>query len=173
MKLIGICGKAQSGKDTLAGYLCSQYGFARIAYADPLKMAAQDMFGLTHDQTWKDELKEVVIPYWNKTPRQIFQLLGTEASKPVFGDDIWTKRWYLSYMQASQPVVVTDVRFDVEYQQIKSLGGVILKVVRGQGLQGVEGQHASEKGVSFPADFTLVNDGSKQDLFDKLDLVMP
>ena len=95
MKLIGITGEARSGKDTIAKHLWAEYGFTRIAFADPLKLAAQQMFGLSHAQTWDDSLKEVVIPHWGMTPRKIFQLMGTEASKPVFGEDVWVKRWLM------------------------------------------------------------------------------
>jgi dephospho-CoA kinase len=58
MKLIGITGKARSGKDTIARHLWAQHAFTRIAFADPLKLAAQSIFGLTHDQTWNDDLKK-------------------------------------------------------------------------------------------------------------------
>ena len=63
MKLIGLTGKARSGKDTVANYLFNQHGYTRIAFADPVKLAAQQVFGLTHEQTWVEGLKEVEIPY--------------------------------------------------------------------------------------------------------------
>lgn len=125
MKLIGITGKARSGKDTAAKILCLNHGFVRMAFADPLKMAAQQMFGLTHAQTWDDRLKEVVIERWGKTPRQIFQLLGTECVKPFFGEDMWVRRLDLNYqvLKDSDNVVITDVRFDAEHSYLKQRGG--------------------------------------------------
>ena len=56
MKLIGITGKARSGKDAIAKFAWSQYGFTRIAFADAVKLSAQAKFGLTAAQTWDDEL---------------------------------------------------------------------------------------------------------------------
>jgi hypothetical protein len=62
----------------------------------------------------------------------MLQLLGTEATKPVFGDDIWLKRWFLSYsaVRDTDHVVVPDVRFDVEADAIRRLGGTIIHIVR-------------------------------------------
>ena len=96
-KLVGLSGLAGSGKDTAADYLWERYAFAKLAFADPLRAAASDMFGVQlevfHDRTKKDK----VIDYWGMTPRQMLQLLGNDAVKPVFGHDIWARRWLLSY----------------------------------------------------------------------------
>ena len=174
MKLIGLTGKARSGKDTISKILFARHAFTRIALADPLKMAAQQMFGLTRAQTWDDDLKEVVIPHWGMSPRQMFQLLGTEASKPVFGDDVWVKRWNLSYatLKDTDDVVCTDIRFDVEREMIKSHGGVIIEVQRGPGLIGSTGDHASERGLSTLPDFVIDNSGTLEDLAAKLDVIV-
>ena len=50
--LIGITGKAGVGKDTVAEHLWHKHSFVRIGLADPLKRAAQEIFGLTDEQTW-------------------------------------------------------------------------------------------------------------------------
>jgi hypothetical protein len=83
-KLIGIVGKARSGKSSIAQHLWSEHAFTRIALADPLKLAAQQIFGLSDEQALRDEFKEIEIPFWGMSPRQMFQRIGTEASKPVF-----------------------------------------------------------------------------------------
>lgn len=174
MKLIGITGKARSGKDTLARFGFTQYGFTRIAFADPLKLAAQHIFGLSHEQTWDDDLKEVVIPFWNMSPRQMFQLLGTESVKGTFGDDTWMKRWILSYslMRETDDIVVPDVRCDIEADGIRKLGGVIIEVQRGVGLNGSTGDHASERGLSTLPDFTIDNNGTLEELYAAFDAIV-
>ena len=135
MRLIGITGKARSGKDAIAKFAWSQYGFTRIAFADAVKLSAQAKFGLTAAQTWGDELKEIVIPHWNMTPRQMFQMEGTEAGRNVFGGDLWIKRFMLSYnlLKDTDDIIVPDVRFDNEAEALRSLGGIIIEVRRGQG----------------------------------------
>ena len=166
MKLIGITGKARSGKDTIAQMLFAQHAFTRIAFADPLKLAAQQMFGLSTEQTWDDRYKETIIPCWGMSPRQMFQLLGNEAVKPVFGADIWIKRWSMSYaiFRDTDDVIVPDVRFDHEASHIRSLGGVIVELQRGIGLVGSTGDHTSERGLSTLPEYTIDNNGTLEDL---------
>lgn len=167
MKLIGITGKARAGKDTLAELLYEHHGFTRIAFADPVKLAAQQIFGLSVDQTWDATLKEVVIPYWDLTPRQMFQKLGTDATHPVFGPDVWMKRWFLGYdmLKDSDDIVVPDCRYDLEAAGVRNLGGVIVRVVRSsEGLSGDEAAHVSESGLSLAVDYTIINDGTIDDL---------
>ena len=170
MKLIGITGKARSGKDTLARILFAEYAFTRIAFADPLKLAAQHIFGLTQDQTWLDEVKETILPYWNMSPRRMLQLLGSDATKPVFGNELWVKRWFLSYdmLRETDDIVVPDVRFDNECLALRNLGGVIIEVRRGTGLVGSTGDHVSERGLSTLPDFVIENDGTIDELRAKI-----
>ncbi len=166
--IIGITGKARSGKDTVAAILVAQHGFTRIAFADPLKRAAQAIFGLTEAQTWDDDLKEIVIPYWGMSPRSMFQQLGVEAVKRTFGHDVWAKRWAMSFEAVGDNVVATDCRFDTEAALIRSLGGIIIEVIRGPGLNGSTGDHSSERGLSTLPDITIDNNGSIKDLSDVL-----
>ena len=175
MKLIGITGKARSGKDAIAKFAWSQYGFTRIAFADPVKMAAQAKFGLTAEQTWRDDLKEVVIPHWGMTPRQIFQMEGTEAGRNIFGGDIWIKRFMLSYnlLKDTDDIIVPDVRFDNEAEALRSLGGIIIEVRRGQaGLSGSAGAHVSESGLSLPADYVIENESTLEELHEKFEAIV-
>lgn len=169
-KLIGIHAKARSGKDTCANHLWAVHEFTRIAFADPLKLAAQQMFGLTERQTWDDTVKEVDVPYWGMSPRRMFQLLGTDAAKPVFGDDVWVKRWMMAYdvLKDTDHVVVPDVRSELEAAHLRNRGGVILHLTR----PGVEpvAAHSSENGIAFAeGDFYIVNDGTIEQLHADLD----
>ena len=50
--LIGICGKAGSGKDTVADLLVGRHGFAKVALADPLKRICREVFQFTDEQLW-------------------------------------------------------------------------------------------------------------------------
>lgn len=172
-KLIGIAAKARSGKDAIATYLWEKYGFTRIAFADPIKVAAQSMFGLTHEQAWNDELKEKVIPYWGLSPRQMLQQLGTDASKPVFGPDVWIKRWGMSYstLMETDDIVVPDVRCDLEASYLRMLGGVIIHLERPDA-QAVS-SHISEAGTTvFPEDRYIINNGTLEDLYAKVEIVL-
>lgn len=174
--LIGIHGKARSGKDTVARRLVMDYGFYRLPFADPVKRAAQVMFGLTDEQIWIDDSKETVIPYWGMTPREMFQKVGTEGGRDVFGDDLWIKRWALDYQSLQgKRVVVPDVRFENEAAFIRQLGGVILHLHsnRGTTLSHEAQAHRSEGGVrQQKLDFMIDNSGTFDQLYGKVDTLV-
>lgn len=178
MHLLAIAGAARSGKDTIAEYLVRNHGYLRNGLADPLKRAAQHMFFLTDAQRDSDELKEVVIPYWGMSPRQMFQKLGTEGGRHVFGDDLWLKRWTYHYDTYKEHTnyVVPDVRFVNEAEHVRSLGGVIIHVTRDSAkglLAGDTAKHASEVTLPIgPHDFVITNNGTKKEMCDKLDNIV-
>jgi hypothetical protein len=172
-KIVGISGLAGSGKDTISNYLWERYGYTRIAFADPLRAAAEHLFGVPVSVFLDRDTKEANNKYWDLTYRSMLQLLGNEAIKPVFGDDFWVKRWMLTYsgFDKTDDVVVPDVRFEKEAEFLRSLGGVILHVHRNDaGLKGDEANHASEAGIKVTSDdYFLTNNGTLQDLYRVLD----
>lgn len=52
MNLIGITGKAGSGKDTVADILCRNHGFVRVTLADVMKRFCKEIFGFADEQLW-------------------------------------------------------------------------------------------------------------------------
>lgn len=52
IKILGITGKAGSGKSTFGTILQEECGWAVLAFADPLKQWAKDVFDFTDDQLW-------------------------------------------------------------------------------------------------------------------------
>lgn len=175
-KLLAITGLAGSGKDTIADYLWEEYGYLKIAFADPLKAAAAAMFGLDVEAFYDRELKERPVEPWGTTPRRLLQLLGTEATKPVFGPDIWIKRFGISYdmVRETDDVVIPDCRFNLEAEAIRAMGGVVVHLVRpGAGAPGEAAQHVSEAGVDIlPQDYVLSNDGTLEDLYGKVETLL-
>ena len=61
MKILGICGKKRSGKDTAGEYLIQKYGYVRYAFGDPVKDVCRVMFKFTEEQLYGDK-KEVLLP---------------------------------------------------------------------------------------------------------------
>lgn len=166
--LIGLCGKAGSGKDTAAQFLVEKHEFMPLAFADPLKRGLMAMFNLTPEYFSDSKLKEEDIPELGVSPRILMQTLGTEWARNLLDENIWVDmvRQKIKALD-SYSVVVTDVRFKNEGDLIKELGGVILRVQR-EGLTdvGITG-HSSEYD-SVTADFTIVNDGTVDDLKEKV-----
>ena len=145
--LIGICGAAGSGKDTIADIL----GFDRVAFADPLYEMVAIVTGLTPAEMRDRETKEREIGWLGRSPRQLLQTLGTEWGRDTISQTIWVDtamRRVRGLLEQGRSVVVTDVRFDNEAAAIKAAGGGIWQVVRGQGsIKGLAARHASEGGV--------------------------
>lgn len=90
-KIIGIAAPARSGKDTVASMLLRHDNVISYALADPLKLGCQVLFGLTEEETWNDEIKEKTIPLWERSPRELFQHLGTDWMR-THNPDHWLKR---------------------------------------------------------------------------------
>lgn len=169
-KLIGITGKAGAGKDTLADALVLEYGADKYSFARPIKEALNAMFGWTMDQ-WDDRVwKEKVIPWLGKSPRQCAQTLGTEWGREVIHQELWVmlaeQRFIrhldeYTYANETPPFVIPDLRFDNEAVMIKSQGGIVVEVRRGEAAP--ISAHKSEAGVQAAlVDLVIVNDGSMQ-----------
>lgn len=90
-KIIGLAGLARSGKDTAASILLSYPNVDAIALADPLKLGCQALFGLTGPETWDDNQKETRIALWDRSPRQLFQEVGTEWMRS-YNSNFWLAR---------------------------------------------------------------------------------
>lgn len=52
LPIVGISGKAGSGKDAVAQHLVTKYGYAQVAWADTVKRMASDIFMFTEEQLW-------------------------------------------------------------------------------------------------------------------------
>lgn len=176
VKIIGIAGKARSGKDTVAERLVQGHGFVRMAFADPLKEAARCIFGLSDAQLYGD-LKETNDAFWGKTPRRIMQLLGTDAVRKNIDDDVWikaTQRRIETEMAERDTIgiVIPDVRFPNEADAIRAWGGDVWHVSR-PGIAAVE-EHVSETALKNYGWFSqwITNDETVLDLHSKVDVII-
>jgi hypothetical protein len=141
--IIGICGFIGSGKDTIADYLVNFHEFRRDSFASTLKDAVSAVFGwdreLLEGRTKQArEWREQVDPWWAErlnmptlTPRLMLQLWGTEVCRRAFHDDIWIASLENKIRTSTDHVVVSDCRFPNEIRAIKSAGGRVVWVQRG------------------------------------------
>jgi len=165
--IVGLTGRARSGKSTAANIISKAYGITEIAFADPLKEAAIHMFGITRDMAYGVNYnREEVVQPWGISVRTMLQKLGTECARMVFQDDFWTVRADIEV--ESNPMyfdgfILTDVRFDNEAKWVADRGGVVIHLHRTVG--GIGNEHASEKGVSGSLiDHHVPNEGTVADL---------
>lgn len=178
--LIGVTGKARSGKDTTAAHLIARYGYVRYAFADVLREAALALDPIIdhvieeHDYASTLRflrLSEVVeAEGWEAAKghpevRRTLQNYGVaiRAVQPDFWVNVAMRKVDLDF----RPAVVTDVRFPNEVDAIRDRGGVLVRVVR----PGAVGNgHISETAIDHvTADYTVWNTGSIADLTDALD----
>ena len=90
--IVGITGKANAGKDTIADYLVSQYSFKKIALADPIKRLVKDVFVLTDEEVYDRVLREQPLPHWDGwTTRKLLQFIGTDLFRQQIDDAVWVK----------------------------------------------------------------------------------
>jgi dephospho-CoA kinase len=176
--LIGICGKAGAGKDTVGDYLIKDYGFKKIALADPIKRLVKDVFVLDDHTVYDRVAREQPLENWNNwSVRKLLQFIGTELFRTHIDDEIWVKSlWYNIQQDKMNNYVVTDVRFPNELQffrdHAKNNEFVCLKIIRSgcNGKVGLAG-HASEA-YDLVGDFDINNNGSYEELYVEVDEMM-
>jgi hypothetical protein len=171
MVLIGLLGRKRVGKDTLANILINKYGFHQLVLADPLKEACRALFDFNDEQLYGD-LKETVDKNWGITPRKAFQYLGTDIIRnkfheliPDIQDNFWIRRMIVRYKKLQQiygedvDVVVSDLRFHNEINEIYKHNGIVIKIERNNK---IEDDHISEKTIDSinTYDYLIKNDSS-------------
>lgn len=172
-QIIGVAGPAGAGKDTVADYLVSQYGFVKLAFAGPLKaMLAAGGLAEPADRA----LKEEKIEGFSFTWRRAAQTLGTEWGRAL-DPDIWTKmamNQAIDLQVQGKSVVFSDVRFENEGQIIRAFHGRVLHLIGRKIEMGAAAAHASETGVLFhpSRDALIENAGSIGLLYEQVDAEM-
>lgn len=169
MHLIGITGRAGTGKDTTADFLVETHGFVKIAFADPLRDGVKAMFGLSDEDLNNRAKKEAQIDWLGCSPRYAMQTLGTDWGREMIHPNLWlniTRRrvdriMAMSPCQNINGIVISDVRFENEADWIRSMGGRILHISRKQaGLEGGAASHISEQAIPIHlGDHAIINNG--------------
>ena len=194
VKLIGICGAARAGKDSVAKAMTQilvdtrneklqDHVIATESFAAPIKsMVAMllDFFGygsIMNPNTLAPYLegdeKETELENIGASARKLMQTLGTDWGRKVINDDIWLNSMeerITHYGEAKKHghegafVIITDVRFDNEAEMIKRKGGVIVQVTTTRETDAAP-EHDSERGVSAcMVDSIIPNDKDIEDL---------
>jgi hypothetical protein len=169
--IIGLVGFIGSGKGTVGDILVRNHQYTKFAFADALKDATATIFTwprglLEGDSNASRAFRERVDPWWSNklgyevTPRLILQKMGTEACRNGIADNIWIAALE-KRIQGYDDVVISDCRFPNEIDFIRSAGGVIIRVKRGEdpSHEEISKMHISETAWNaFPPDITIHND---------------
>lgn len=182
MKIIGLTAFKGSGKDTFADFLVSHNKYIKISFAQFMKDASKILFNWTDDH-FEHKNKEIIDKYWGISPRQFLQNLGTEFLRSLtqlnstnlqiydgsfitgnFTFHIKRINLYINqlYKQKTKYIVITDIRFQDEFDFIKQIGGIIVKINRNV-LSNKYSNHLSEKFIdNFKEDYIIDNNSSKE-----------
>ena len=187
--IIGIAGKAGSGKSTAAAILVDKLLFTEISLADPMKRFLKELMNWSEARLWGASEKRAEPDTRYRvgreciTARGALQQLGTEFGRNLH-PDIWVD--YLLHqingcrlagcgydkfiglipksdkreIFPSMDFVVPDIRFENEARAVQRNGGGVIFINRpGAGLGGKEGEHASEI-LSISYDVEINNTGT-------------
>lgn len=172
--LIGITGAKGSGKDTFAQPFVN-FGAKNVKMAGPLKDMLRTLYrgaGLDQaaiEQRIEGDLKEVpCVVLGGATPRYAMQTLGTEW-RDMLDQRLWTKIWTSKVQQLlaeGHDVICTDVRFHHEWEAIKALGGIVVRVDR-PGLTSGDFHKSETEMNELAADYLVTNERGIGLLHDK------
>lgn len=188
---IGLSGRSGSGKDAVADALRS-YGFARVAFADALRVEVATAWRIGAEMLTARATKEMPLPLFAagmcgdaafvawamakgydlqepRSARWVMQRWGTDFRRTQ-DPDYWVRqvrRWIgRRHGLGHTRTVVTDVRMDNEAALIRQLGGHLVEVLRpdtDNGMRPDTATHSSEVGRLVP-DATIFNVGTLDDL---------
>jgi hypothetical protein len=165
MKIIGLCGPARSGKNTIAHAISSDAEFMSetvvMSFAAPIKQMLRTML----EAPIKDHDKEATIDWLGRSPRYLMQTLGTQWGRSVVQPDLWIRMLERRIPRGVKWVVITDVRFENEADWVRRQG-VLVHVSRDQQTAiGGADNHESEAGIALlPNDQLINNNGTLTDL---------
>ena len=181
--LIGVVGLIGSGKGTVADRLEEKHGFRKDSFAKSLKDAVSCMFNWDREMLegktessryWREQPDKFWSEKFGKpvTPRWVLQHFGTEVMRQNMHDAIWIDSCLMRYN--GTPTVIADTRFQNELKMIQKSGGILILVKRGELPSREEmeakGAHKSEwDWMGWDFDFVIENDGTKEELFQKVD----
>lgn len=167
-RIIGLAGRAGSGKSTAAAFLVARGNFARLRFASPLKSMLSALYaeaGLPAAEIGRrieGDLKELPDPLLDGvSPRRAMVTLGTEWGRDMISARLWLDVWSARARAAilsGRSVVAEDVRFPNEAAAIRNLGGRVLYIARAG--EPVAAGHVSEGFDPRHADAIIDNSGT-------------
>lgn len=182
--VVGLCGKARSGKDTVARFLVEKHGFQKLSFAAAVKDSALALDPLVEwrSDAWAPKLY-VRLSYvvkragWDRAKesadvRRLLQRMGTEAGRKIHGEDCWANilddKIYDARKRA--PVVITDVRFQNEAKVVEAYNGYVVKIDRPSKDEIAGADHISETELDgIDTGWQILNTGSLQGLEEDVD----
>lgn len=174
--IIGLHGKARSGKDTVADIiveLTKDNGVSRWikkAFADKMKLCCAIITDTPIKHWYMQSMKSQNVKNWNIEYRQFMQLFGTEACRRNIVDDIWVRALLDNYNSCFS-WIITDIRFKNELNEVKNRNSILIKIERELSDRLI---HQSETDLDdyYDWDYIIQNDSTKEDLIEKVKSIL-
>jgi len=149
--LIGLVGRAQSGKSTVAKHLEEKFGFVRHAFADPLKQMLLNAKMCTYDELYHEK---------TTMSRWLLQKVGTDIFREQVSWDYWINKMgeiLMDNTEKKKNIVIDDIRFPEEAGLIHCFNGIVIKLIRKNFVDPNAGSaHSSERLVDeIGSDYTI------------------
>lgn len=159
MKLIGLVGRSRVGKDTVAEAFVAQ-GYTLRRLAQPVKDACAVLYGWSVDRLETDA-KEVMDSRWGISPRRAM-IHVTHMMRTHMGSDFFTRRFFETHKEGDL-VVIPDVRYAHDVEEIHRRGGITIRITRETGPEYDFESHID----LLKTDHVLLNDGTAEELRQK------
>lgn len=193
--VIGLSGFAQSGKTAAANFIEQTYGVQRRHIAEPLRnmlrvlLRANGLDEVQIDRYLTGDWKELHIPEIGCTSRHLQVTLGTQWGREQVCPDLWVNTWAAG-VGLRESVMNDSVRFPNEERMIQGgmLGFTILIRRPGVGpavfkwgwfgrllyrwFRLMWGVHDSERVDRLRPDYVIDNDGTLEDLHEKIGFIV-
>jgi hypothetical protein len=189
MRLLACAGQLRQGKDVTADYLAKRLGWGRGSFASNVKRIFCETFGADLDFIEKWKTVSEPPPGFKIPVRQALQFIG-DGFRSI-KDEIWIE---MLLRDPEISLIISDVRYRNELSAVRARGGINILIYRPGFInddpndseaqirgfveyflqRGGEGKIDSSPGDFGLVDFFLVNDGSLDDLYSKIDrLILP
>ena len=174
---IALSGKQLSGKDTVADYLCNNYGFKKESFAKPIKELAKSYFGLSHEDV-----------YYNKPDkaRKVLQMIGNIGR--LVDEDFWVDKTLREIHKhdtimkekgkEQRRFVISDLRFKHELEKLKKEGFITIRIEAPRDIREKRGELSNGNDISetdldeVVMDYTFTNDSDLDKLYSLVDSIM-
>lgn len=186
---IGLIGKLRSGKSAAGDYLASKYGYTQFAFGDELKRYAHELFGEPAPgtkpralyQTFGQACRTVEDGIWI---RKCFDAIDWRA-KDTAAYNVSLRINAPHIPRRPFRAVISDVRQPNEFLALQSAGYTLIRIEAPDGLRieravnsgdtfaYADLMHGTETALDgYAADFTVVNDGTLDELYAQIDEIM-
>jgi len=189
-KIYAVTGRARSGKDTVADYIAFKLNCNKYALATPLKDLVCSMLNISMEQLdkyknekWELSAEESIdfndvdivcgIDSLNVSFRSILQKCGDEM-KAFFGIDCFMKKLHMKMLEEQNDCsVISDVRLLEEQKWLAAnTNPVFIKIVRDTEDDKDSGHRTESEVDSLGYDILISNNGTIDELYEKIDKII-